>query len=52
MDAINAGYRVVLPRDAVAGFPSDYAAAVIKHSLSLLAAIPTTDDLLQIWKQS
>ena len=25
MDAVNAGYRVVVPRDAVAGIPTDYA---------------------------
>ena len=24
MDAVNAGYRVVLPRDAVAGIPAEY----------------------------
>lgn len=51
MDAVNAAYRVVLPRDAVAGVPADYAAAVIDNSLSLLATITTTDALLQAWQQ-
>ena len=44
MDAVNLGYRVVLPRDAVAGIPADYAAAVIDQTLALLAhdhAAPT-----------
>jgi biuret amidohydrolase len=50
MDAVNAAYRVVLPRDAVAGFPAEYAAAVIDNSLSLLATITTTDDVLRAWK--
>ena len=27
MDAVNAAYRVVLPRDAVAGVPADYGTA-------------------------
>ena len=49
MDAVNAAYRVVLPRDAVAGIPADYAAAVIDNTLSLLASITTTDDLLAAW---
>ncbi|MDT5091013.1 MAG: biuret amidohydrolase [Mycobacterium sp.] len=49
MDAVNAAYRVVLPRDAVAGFPADYGNAVIDNSLSLLATITTTDDLLAAW---
>jgi nicotinamidase-related amidase len=49
MDAVNAGYRVVLPRDAVAGVPADYASALIDHTLSLLAAITTTDALVDAW---
>jgi nicotinamidase-related amidase len=49
MDAVNAAYRVIVPSDAVAGIPTDYGAAVIANTLSLLATITTTDDLLQAW---
>jgi nicotinamidase-related amidase len=49
MDAVNNGYDVVLPRDAVCGVPSDYADAVIEHTLSLLAAVTTTDALVELW---
>jgi biuret amidohydrolase len=49
MDAVNAGYRVVLPRDAVAGIPADYASAIIDNSLSLLATVTTTDELIDAW---
>jgi biuret amidohydrolase len=49
MDAVNAAYRVIVPRDAVAGIPTDYGAAIIANTLSLLATITTTDDLLQAW---
>ena len=49
MDAVNAGYAVVLPRDAVAGLPREYADAVIDNTLALLATVVTTDDLLAIW---
>lgn len=49
MDAVNAGYAVVLPRDAVAGLPKEYADAVIDNTLALLATVVTTDDLLEIW---
>ena len=52
MDAINRGYRVVLPRDAVAGYPAEYGTAVIENSLSLLATVTTTDELLETWKRS
>jgi len=51
MDAVNKAYRVVVPRDAVAGIPPDYANTIIDNMLSLLATITTTDDLLEVWKQ-
>nr|WP_234816903.1 isochorismatase family protein [Mycolicibacterium wolinskyi] len=51
MDAVNAGYRVVLPRDAVAGIPTAYADAVIDNTLALLATVTTTDELLQAWQR-
>jgi biuret amidohydrolase len=50
MDAVNAAYQVVVPRDAVAGVPADYATAIIDNTLSLLATITNTDDLLRAWK--
>jgi nicotinamidase-related amidase len=49
MDAVNAAYTVVLPRDAVAGVPASYGDAVIANSLSLLATVTTTDELLANW---
>lgn len=49
MDAVNAGYQVVLPRDAIAGIPRDYADLVIDNMLSLLATISTTDELIKAW---
>ncbi len=52
MDAVNLAYRVVVPRDAVAGIPTDYATSIIDNTLSLLATITTTDDLIEVWKQS
>jgi biuret amidohydrolase len=50
MDAVNAAYQVVVPRDAVAGVPADHATAIIDNTLSLLATITNTDDLLRAWK--
>jgi nicotinamidase-related amidase len=50
MDAVNRGYDVVLPRDAVCGIPQEYADAVIDNTLALLATVLTTDDLIEIWK--
>ena len=50
MDAVNLGYDVVLPRDAVCGVPADYADAVIDNTLSLLATVTTVDELTAIWE--
>ena len=49
MDAVNAGYRVVVPRDAVAGIPADYADAIVDNTISLLATVTTTSDLIAAW---
>ncbi|MEU3608444.1 cysteine hydrolase [Streptomyces sp. NPDC035033] len=49
-DAVNLGYTVVVPRDAIAGVPADYTAAMIRHTLALVATLATTDDLLAAWK--
>lgn len=50
MDAVNAGYQFVLPRDAVAGIPPEYAHAVIENTLSLLATVVSTDDVVAAWE--
>lgn len=50
MDAVNAAYRVVIPRDAVAGVPAEYGAAIIDNTLSLLATITTTEELMHTWR--
>ena len=51
MDAVNAGYQVVLPRDAVAGIPAEYADAVIDNTLSLLATVTTTEAVVSTWAE-
>lgn len=48
-DAVNAGYQMVMPRDAVAGIPEDYANAVLDNTLSLVATLPSTDEVVEAW---
>jgi len=48
-DAVNRGYQIVLPRDAIAGVPAEYASAVIDNTLALVATITTTDAVLAAW---
>jgi biuret amidohydrolase len=49
MTAVDLGYQVIIPRDAVAGVPKDYADAVIENSLVMLATITTANDIIGAW---
>ena len=49
MDAVNLGYRFVLARDAVAGVPQSYADSMIENTLSWVATIVTTDEVIEAW---
>jgi biuret amidohydrolase len=48
-EAVNLGYRVAIPRDAVAGVPPSYADEVLERTLSLVATITTVDELIARW---
>jgi len=48
-DAVNRGYQFVMPTDAVAGVPDDYAQAVIENTLALVAVLTTTAEVLNAW---
>ncbi|BAU81802.1 isochorismatase [Streptomyces laurentii] len=49
-DAVNLGYEVVVPSDAIAGVPADYTAALTRHTLALVATLTTTDEVLACWR--
>ena len=48
-DAVNAGYQMVIPRDAVAGFPRSYVEAVFANTLGAVATLVTSGQLLAAW---
>lgn len=50
-DAVNAGYRVVIPTDAVAGTPADYVEAVFEHTLRNVARLARAEDVLAHWRR-
>lgn len=51
MDAVNRGYQFVLPRDAVSGYPREYAESVIDNTLALLATVTTTRAVVESWAE-
>jgi hypothetical protein len=50
-DAVNASYQVVIPRDAVAGFPQEYVEAVFANSLGAVATLVDTQQVLDVWRR-
>ncbi|WP_042800588.1 cysteine hydrolase [Streptomyces sp. C] len=51
-DAVNLGYEVVVPSDAIAGVPASCTAEVIRNSLVLVASITTAEELRMQWAPS
>ena len=49
LSALDLGYQVVIVRDAVIGIPREYGEAVLANSLSMIATIVTSDELLAAW---
>ncbi|MEU6663907.1 cysteine hydrolase [Streptomyces sp. NPDC046821] len=51
-DAVNLGYNVAVPADAIAGVPADYTPVMVRNTLSLVATVTSTEDILTCWKRS
>jgi len=51
-DAVNAAYQVVLPRDAVAGFPDAYVDQVFEHTLGGISTVLDSAAVLDVWKRA
>lgn len=49
IEAVNAGYQVVIPRDAVTGTPESHVQSMMEHTLRLLATITTVDEIAAVW---
>ena len=49
LSAVDLGYQVVIPTDAVAGVPAEYGREILDRSLSLLATLTTTEQLIEAW---
>lgn len=49
VDAVNEGFRVVVPTDAVGGAPADYLKLMLKHSMALVATLATAETVAFAW---
>ncbi|EUA51566.1 isochorismatase family protein [Mycobacterium xenopi] len=48
-DTTQAGFNLVVPRDAVGGTPAAYGEQVLNHTIALLGRITTVDELIGAW---
>lgn len=49
VEAVNLGYQVVVPTDAVVGVPPDYGDTVLTNSIGIIATLTTVAALLDVW---
>jgi nicotinamidase-related amidase len=47
-----AGFELVVPRDAVGGTPAAYAEQVLRNTIAVLGRLTTVDDLITEWTGS
>ncbi len=45
--AVNLGHQAVVPADAIAGVPADYAQAVVRHTLALVSTVTTAGEVIE-----
>ena len=51
-DAVNAAYQVVIPRDAVAGFPQSYVEQVFQHTLAGITTLMDSSQVCEVWRRA
>ena len=49
-EAISLGYEVVIPEDAVLGFPYEYGESMLRHSFRVMATLTRTADVVDAWR--
>jgi nicotinamidase-related amidase len=49
IEAMNLGYRVVVPGDGIAGDPPEYVEQLLRYTIRNLAIVTTVDQILAHW---
>jgi len=49
VEAVDEGFEVVIPSDAVAGTPAEHSSSMLRNSLAFVATITTVDELVASW---
>ncbi|MBX6391231.1 MAG: cysteine hydrolase [Frankia sp.] len=51
-ETVHEGFRVIVPRDAVAGTPAEYGELVLRNTIAMLARVVTVDELAAAWARA
>ena len=51
LEAVNRGYRVIIPSDCVAADPPEYGELLLRHSLRNMAYITQSDTIKLLWQR-
>jgi len=49
IEAMNLGYQVIVPSDAIAGDPPEYVDALLKYTIRNIALVAPTAAILDVW---
>ncbi len=52
LEAVNRGYRAVVPTDCTVADPPEYAEHILRHSIRHLAYLSTSREIARIWRSS
>jgi nicotinamidase-related amidase len=52
VEAVDEGFDVIVPGDAVAGTPAEHSASMLAHTLAFVATLTTTAELVECWSPS
>jgi nicotinamidase-related amidase len=52
IEAVNHGYRVIVPQDCAVGDPPEYGDQVLRYSIRNLAYLATSDQIAEVWRSA
>jgi biuret amidohydrolase len=52
IEAVNLGYRVVIPKDAALGVPASFGEDMLRYAFTLLGKVTTTQEILDVWSET
>jgi nicotinamidase-related amidase len=52
IEAMNRGYQVIVPSDAIAGDPPEYVEALLRYTIRNVALVVPTQRIFDVWAEA